>query len=88
MVAKDLTCHLVVGALENSGKELQTPEAMKLARDNDILVHVLIEGKHPNHFSRQRVNTFPGLEVRHNDFVALASLARTAYPIIQAERQR
>jgi hypothetical protein len=78
MVAKNLSCHLVVGALENSGKDLQTPESMKLAKDNDIQVHVLVEGRHPNHFSRQQLNSFPGMKVRIEDFAALARLARAA----------
>lgn len=77
-IADDLSCHLVVGALENSGKELQTPETMKIAADNGVLVHLLIEGKHPNHFSRQKLDTFPGMRVRVNDFAALANLARAA----------
>ena len=72
-VSADLSCHLVVGALANSGNGLQTPEAMKLAQDSGVQVHVLIEGKHPNYFSRQRGAQFPGMKVCAQNLAALVS---------------
>lgn len=72
-VSANLSCHLVVDALENSGKSLQTTEAVKLAEDRKIQVHVLIKGKHPNYFSRQRNAEFPGMKVCNQSLAALVS---------------
>lgn len=72
-VSANLSCHLVVGASANSGNDLQTPEAVKLAEDSKVQVHVLIEGKHPNHFSRQRGTEFPGMKICSENLAALVS---------------
>lgn len=72
-VSADLSCHLVVGALKNSGNDLQTPDAIKFAEDSRVQVHVLIEGKHPNDFSRQRGAEFPGMRVCSQNLAALVS---------------
>lgn len=73
VVSANLSCHLVIGALANSGNDLQTPETVKLAENYKVQVHVLIEGKHPNHFSRQRSDQFPGMEVCNRNLTALVT---------------
>lgn len=81
-VSADLTCHLVIGALKNSGNNLQTPDAIKFAKERKVQVHVLIEGKHPNDFSRQRGAHFPGMKVCSQNLAALVSGASAVTPVI------
>lgn len=72
-VSKKLSCHLVVGTAANSGDDLQSKETIRIAADQGVEVYVLIEGKHPNHFSRQTDNNFPGLKVREQALASLVS---------------
>lgn len=77
-ISANLSCHLVIGALVNSGNALQTTEARKIAEDSNVQVYVLIEDKHPNQYSRQQGTQFSGMRVSSQDFAALVSGASAA----------
>ena len=77
-ISSNLSCHLVIGALANSGRDIQTTDAVQIAANSKVKFHVLIEGKHPNHFSRQQGACFPGLIVMTSSFRALVdTICRT-----------
>jgi hypothetical protein len=68
VVSEALDCHLIIGASVNSGKLLQSSEALEIATSFGVHLYILTEGKHPNNFSRQAGNTFIGMTVRCEDF--------------------
>lgn len=72
-VSGSLSCHLIIGTAANSGDLLQKEDAQQIAKDCGVLMYVLSEGLHPNHFSRQANNIFPGLKIRDQDFSLLLS---------------